>query len=178
MVLGSDWLWTPVGGGLRLFVGSGWWWARLGGRPNSSRSSFGSFQARLSRFQAPSIVVDRDYVPRSLGSKHQAPSIVVKRVGRVTRTENGQFSSSRQHHPFTMLHMRDVGLVFDEPHTGECSTTHGQMLHHTRANAPPHTGEYSTTHGRMNSQRLSWAVFDPNPLTKKRPHHHPPLRPS
>ena len=139
-MLGSDWLWTPVGGGLRLFVGSGWWWARLGGRLHSSRSSFGSFQARLSRFQAPSIVVDRDYVPRSLGSKHQAPSIVVKRVGRVTRTENGRFSSSRQHHPFTMLHMRDVGLVFDEP----------QMIHHTRAKDSPHTGEHQQHTGNGN----------------------------
>ena len=42
-------------------------------------------------------------------------------------------------------------------HHGECTTTHGRMLNHTRANDPPHTGEGFTTHGGIPTTHGEWA---------------------
>ena len=41
-------------------------------------------------------------------------------------------------------------------HHGECTTTHGRMHNHTRANDPPHTGEGFTTHGRTPTTHGEW----------------------
>jgi hypothetical protein len=53
-------------------------------------------------------------------------------------------------------------------HHGECTTTHGRMLNHTRANDPPHTGEGFTTHGRIPTTNGEWSTHMNDSHKKKR----------
>ena len=147
----SGWWWTSTVCGLRVVMGSGWWWARLDGRLHSSRSSFGSFQARLSRFQASNIVVDRDYVPRSLDSKHQASSIVVKRGG-------GSHAPGTGHSP------PPANIILSRCYI--CTMLGWSLMSHTRANAQPHTGGCSTTHGRIQPPHTGESNHTANATTR------------